>query len=253
MHQRIKAARLNARLTQQDLARTCGVSRAAVAQWETYRDERRTQPRHALLNVIANATGVSVGWLLDDQAEISFDTQVKVAQEHLNENIGDILSGNPSSVPAYQPQGTLLELGHATIPQGSRDIPIISWANASFDLNAGDFLEPGDAIDWVRDYDGQCSRYTYALVVRGESMWPEYFEDDVIIVDPEVQPEQGRDVVVRNAETDDVTLKRFVMEGTRAYLKAINKDYPDPIRIVSEFDRFCGVVIDMRRRPRWRK
>lgn len=152
-----------------------------------------------------------------------------------------------------RPPGLLRDLEPTQPPAGKRDIPIISWANASFDLTSDDFLQPGDAIDWITSYDGQCSRFTYALIVRGESMWPDYFDGDVIIVDPEVAPEQGRDVIVRNAETDDVTLKRFVQEGTRGYLKAVNRDYPEPIRLVTEWDRFCGVVIDQRRKPRWRR
>lgn len=156
-----------------------------------------------------------------------------------------------SRLPVPGPAGAMGDASNIEpAPDGHQDrgrsVPLISWANASFGLQAHDHLEPGDAHRWVR-CDRTCSRYTYALTVRGDSMWPVYMENDIIFVDPERQPEHNKDVVVRNSATDDVTLKRFVQDGTRAYLKALNKDYPEPIRLVSEEDRFCGVVIQMKR------
>ena len=57
---RIRAARLAASMTQADLAGAVGVTRSAVAQWET---ERAGQVR-GNLSRIAAALGVSVGYLL---------------------------------------------------------------------------------------------------------------------------------------------------------------------------------------------
>ena len=57
---RIKAARQAGRMTQEDLARAVGVSRSAVAQWET---ERAGQV-NANLTRVAAALGLSVERLL---------------------------------------------------------------------------------------------------------------------------------------------------------------------------------------------
>lgn len=57
---RIKSARMARGLTQSDLAAEVGVSRSAVAQWET---ERAGQVRGNLTR-IASVLGVTVGYLL---------------------------------------------------------------------------------------------------------------------------------------------------------------------------------------------
>ena len=58
---RIREARRARGMTQQDLAHSVGVSRSAVAQWET---DRAGQVR-ANLSRIAAALGVSVGYLVE--------------------------------------------------------------------------------------------------------------------------------------------------------------------------------------------
>lgn len=56
---RLKKARRNAGMTQQELAAECAVSRAAVAQWEA----NITRPSVAHLQVAANALGVWMSWV----------------------------------------------------------------------------------------------------------------------------------------------------------------------------------------------
>lgn len=59
MNQRIYLARREAKLTQSDLAKAVGVTRGAVAQWES----GDVRPRHTTLTKIAEATGKSIQWL----------------------------------------------------------------------------------------------------------------------------------------------------------------------------------------------
>ena len=40
----------------------------------------------------------------------------------------------------------------------------------------------------------------------------------------------------------DATLK-LLFEGERMCSRALNRDYPEPIRLVTEHDRICGVVV----------
>lgn len=84
LYQRIKAARVNAGFTQSELAVQCGVSRAAVALWESGDEERRTFPAHANLEKISNATGAPLYWLLSDESELNKSWEIATAekQEH---------------------------------------------------------------------------------------------------------------------------------------------------------------------------
>mgnify|MGYP002621841110 CR=1 FL=1 len=60
---RIREARRQAGMTQEDLAEACGVTASAVAQWESARSETRTAPSTAHLLSISQATGRPVDWL----------------------------------------------------------------------------------------------------------------------------------------------------------------------------------------------
>jgi transcriptional regulator with XRE-family HTH domain len=66
--ERIREARRSAGLTQLDLAQACGLTRGAVALWESS-GHAGTQPRTELLREIAKALGVPLDWLMDDSAE----------------------------------------------------------------------------------------------------------------------------------------------------------------------------------------
>ncbi|MGY6517520.1 MAG: helix-turn-helix domain-containing protein [Lysobacteraceae bacterium] len=61
--QRIREARRSAGMSQEELARACGVTTSAVAQWESRSARIRTVPSTAHLLCISQATGRSVDWL----------------------------------------------------------------------------------------------------------------------------------------------------------------------------------------------
>lgn len=68
--QRIKLARTNARLTQDQVGSQLGISRAAVAQWEAAQESKRTTPSRENLKDFARITCVSLAWLYDDDSEL---------------------------------------------------------------------------------------------------------------------------------------------------------------------------------------
>lgn len=69
LHQRIRAARNFADLSQQAIAKVCGVTRPAVSQWEALEVGKRTTPSLEQVKTIAQVTGVPMEWLTDDDAE----------------------------------------------------------------------------------------------------------------------------------------------------------------------------------------
>lgn len=72
-YKKLRAARLHAGLTQEQLAERLGISRAAVAQWEAKDPAKRTHPDLERVQDFCAATGAPLMWLLDEAQDISSD------------------------------------------------------------------------------------------------------------------------------------------------------------------------------------
>lgn len=71
LSERIREARRFADLTQRALAARCGVSRGAVALWETDNERHSSTPSVEHLMRLAKATGVPLAWLMNDASQVS--------------------------------------------------------------------------------------------------------------------------------------------------------------------------------------
>jgi len=70
LSERIRAARRKAGLSQQTLARHCGVSRSAVGNWES---AAHANPALVRLSAIAKATHVSFEWLATGRGSMALE------------------------------------------------------------------------------------------------------------------------------------------------------------------------------------
>lgn len=125
------------------------------------------------------------------------------------------------------------------------EVPKISWVKAGELCDVEDFLEPGDAIDWLICPVKHGER-TFALQVDGPSMdtgnadgYPDGYD---IFIDPDIEPKNGDDVVVRTP-TGKATFKRLQITQEGNLLIALNPDWPNRIIPVPEGTIICGVVI----------
>jgi transcriptional regulator with XRE-family HTH domain len=73
LYERIKEARRRAELTQEDVAKRCGLTRNAVTLWESSRAAQRTSPQIPEIRIICEATGAPVEWLLYDTSGLNDD------------------------------------------------------------------------------------------------------------------------------------------------------------------------------------
>jgi len=78
LFQRIRLARMRARLTQAELASLIGVHRSAVSQWELYRG---TEPTKEHLEAIATITRARYAWLESGQGSIEIVVQQGAGME----------------------------------------------------------------------------------------------------------------------------------------------------------------------------
>lgn len=96
------------------------------------------------------------------------------------------------------------------IPAGG---PVVTEENINGWMTVGEDLAKND-----KDF--------FMLEVTGNSMIDAgIFEGDLVLVDSSRPPKNG-DIVVALVDSSN-TLKRFIKEGSRVYLRAENKDYSD--------------------------
>lgn len=120
--------------------------------------------------------------------------------------------------------------------------PLISW------VQAGEWTET--SAGYVPEYEAEllpcpirCSHRTFVLKVCGISMEPLFSEGDLIYVDPEVEPVNGKYVVVRLDGSNETTFKQLVIEQGRKFLRALNPDWPEGIIEINRAATICGVVV----------
>lgn len=75
---RIRAARKHAGLTQLQIAEACGISREAVAAWES--PNRETRPDWTNMRKVSEVTGAPIDWLLDDDNDLTEEWMSKLRE-----------------------------------------------------------------------------------------------------------------------------------------------------------------------------
>lgn len=146
----------------------------------------------------------------------------------------DSLGANPDHNVSYvgrnEPKGTY---------------PVISWVSAGQWMEA---VEPYHrrGIDRWYETTVDCSEDSFWLDVKGDSMTSPVGlsipEGMVILVDPEVEPRNGKLVVAKLDSENEATFKKLVIDAGRTFLKPLNPQYP-----MTEIDGNCriiGVVVD---------
>ena len=206
--ERIKDARTKMSLTQSKLARDVGVKPQAVQAWES----GKNCPSRKSIQILSNVLQVSAHWL-------EFGTSVELSG----------LSQKDSNVVSL------------AIPTEIKTVPLISWVTAG---NWGDISEnypPGHGEEMI-PCPSKCGPLSFALMVKGDSMEPDYPDRSVIIVDPEREPRHNSDVVVRLNGEMEATFKRLKIDGPRWFLHPVNDRYP-VLPLEGKDFTICGVVV----------
>lgn len=211
--ERLRWALAHSGLKKIDLAKACGITRAAVGFWFS----GQTQALEgANLTNAARALGVSAHWLATGRG------QRITKRDEPNVTYGITIAG-------------------------PRHIPVISYIQAGKWREIVDAFPPGGADEYVQPCN-EHSRATFALRVVGTSMLPTYTEGDIIIVDPEVAPHPGDFVVARN-HREEATFKKYRPRGRNAdgvdvyELVPLNEDY-ETLRSDLDQTTIIGTVME---------
>lgn len=207
-------------MTQQALSEKVGVSRVAITQWE---NDPSVRISGANLSRLARVLQVTGNWILSGGVQRTEDGG---APYHLDTNV--------TAAPAMT--GT---------------VPLISWVAAGGWTEVDSVEMDLEQAEWMPRPPGASER-TFALRVVGESMAPRYRPGSVIFVDPDVQPENGDDIVALLTESEEATFKRLVIEpGEPKMLMALNEAWPQRFMQINGNCQMIGTVIaDMNLRRR---
>ncbi|MEM7284557.1 MAG: S24 family peptidase [Pseudomonadota bacterium] len=249
MHERIKMARKRARLTQSDLADYCKVNRVAVTQWESDNPKNRTKPSTKNLTLVSKATNTNPVWLISGRGDFNDSLMTgKKSEETISDSQETYYQRDYANEQHFN-DGSIGEMvpirGH---------VPLISSVPAGDFEEAIDNYEPGDADDWL-----PCpvphSKGTFACQITGSSMEDVYPESENFIgfFDPAVEPRHGNDVIVRSVPDMSVTFKRYMVEGGKPYLRAMNKNWPNPIVEVNGEAEILATIIFVGKYPQREK
>ena len=129
-------------------------------------------------------------------------------------------------------------------PSSLKLIPVISFVQAGQWKEA---LELG-VLDYVYSAGDNLSGNSFAVKVVGNSMFPEYKEGDLIVIDPNICPRPGDCVIGMNSK-NETTFKKYRPRGINENgqevfeLVPLNIDYPT-LRSDREQITIIGTVVE---------
>lgn len=267
----IRRLRESRHMTQRELGQIAGVSDKAVSTWENESKE----PRIETVRKIAAFFGVSVDEILKEESASAYYADL----ERMSSAYG--LTPEQAARRLHLPKERFYELrdggieptlrerfeldtffGRQTAPQTgkndanvlpyqpigkTRRIPVLGRVPAGVPIEA--ITDVIDQIDLSgKEFD---NGYTYfALLVTGDSMFPEYRDGDVVIIRAQSTAETGDDVVAYVGR-DDATLKRITVSDEGVLLRPLNPAYPvrrfSPDEVRTMPVTVAGIVVEQRR------
>lgn len=232
-----------------DLARELNISPTAIHKWEN----GTSFPVPAKWKAIKGLTNIN------PQDYINYDSK---SRNELYNDIAKFTIEHPKGRIPRVPAKLMKKLRALDLPPNIKpaarrsnypiQIPFIPWIDLeSWDPAIHPF--PSRELDSVGSDISISpnitkSRYVFAVVVQNDSMEPEFFKGDMIVVDPEKKAADGSYIIARIGT--ETTLKQYVTDGASVFLKPVNDRYP--IRDMTGVDfRIIGVVIEKRKRYFW--
>ncbi|MBQ6829552.1 MAG: helix-turn-helix domain-containing protein [Clostridia bacterium] len=267
----IRRLRESHRLTQKELGEIAGVSDKAVSTWE----KGIKLPRMGAVERLAAYFGVPKSAILDDAVPegnpfakqldrlcAAWDRSPQTIERELDMPQGRLAMLRDGSALPFEGELHRLqqyfEMNAPTVserpnviplvrPGTTRRIPVLGRVPAGIPVEA-----ITDVVDEI-ELDGRMAGdgYDYfALLVTGDSMYPEYRDGDVVIVRMQPTAETGDDVVAY-VGGGDATLKRLTLTTVGLQLRPLNPAYPVRAfthdQVAAGQVTIAGVVVEQRR------
>jgi SOS-response transcriptional repressor LexA len=153
--------------------------------------------------------------------------------QYFNVSVDQLLGKHPLFLDNNQ---SLIATQHASIP-------IIDLNESKNWEEAIRCLQPDTYFDWVM-VDPSIDAGKFAIRVNGESMWPQFQTNTILIISPEKEAKNRDFVIAYIKKNNEMVFRQYIVEDRYKFLKAINNMFPT-IQI-EDSDKIIGVVIQTR-------
>lgn len=155
---------------------------------------------------------------------------LKAIAEFFNISVDQLLGKQPLFLGANQ----------SMIATVDTSLPIIDWNQAENWQEVVSRLKPDNHFNWTIA-DPSHKKGSFALRLNGESMWPQFQEKTILIIEPTEQVKNKDFVIAYIKKNDEIIFRQLTLEGKYKFLKAFNPMFPT-IQMGDE-DKIIGVVI----------
>ena len=233
MYKKIKDLCNNAGITITGLESTLGFARGSLSKIDNH------QPSAEKLQKIADYFGIRVDWL-QGTSEYKTDDELFLSYSENNLAITDV---NP-----------LIQYGadwEDKIKKGSL-IPIRGFSRAGIPNLAIEDINYDDPSEW-EEIDPKLAKTGsfLALRIKGDSMQPEFNENDIVIVRSQSDANNG-DIVIAKVNGDEACCKKLFKRNDGIILHSLNPEYAPMFFSQSEIQdkpvTIIGKVIELRRK-----
>ena len=237
---RLKNRRKELKITQDEIAKSIGITRSAYANYEL----GYTQPPMDKAKKIADSLNTHIDYLYDmskfknDEEELAYQKECEMRFNATPKKIIGYLDEENKRLPIYK---TIQDqnINFITSTQ-TRKINVLGSIPAGTPIEA--IEDVIDTIDiptsWRGDY--------IALKVQGDSMYPEYLDGDIIIIQVQPDCDSGDDCACY-VNGYDATFKRVYKNNGSITLQPLNPKYPPKTYTHPGEVSILGKVIELRR------
>ena len=216
--------------------------------------DRKREFDAAALKLIWNQKKKELGLTQEKAAHLmGWHSQAAVAQ-YLNGKIplntdakmkfAELLNVSPASIwPSFVGPTAPIDIYGVSVTKCH--VPVLSWANA-WRMNHPDKFADCCIKEWAACPVNH-SANSYALRVVGDTMTAQheslhsYPEGSIIFIDPKLPAKNSTRVIVKLADSEEVTFRQLTTDMGKMYLKPINNQYA--IIEMPANAQICGVVI----------
>jgi SOS-response transcriptional repressor LexA len=122
-------------------------------------------------------------------------------------------------------------------------IPVIAWEQACHWQEVISGIKPDTHYNWILT-DPNIDGGSFAMILKGESMSPQFYEDTVLIVDINKIPKNRDFVMAYCHDNQEILFRQLIIDGSYRFLKPINAMFPT--LQLKESDQIIGLVVQSR-------